>query len=549
MSMELDQTELHRLFVAKADGTITPEDHERLSALLKNSREARLRWFAFQDAEAALLVWAQKESLRREQSAAGFHLTDHERVVPLQPRNSSLRHVGAMAAGIIIGAVAWAMWPKPQPSGNLASQSAPAPTLNVRTEATTASIAVLTRGANVVWDKTGMTPAMNAPLSPGVLKLQSGMAEIEFFQGARLCIEGPAEIRLISAGEAFCQSGRFSAHVPPHARGFRLGTPRGDIVDLGTDFGLDLSSAASELHVFNGEVELYQPQTQMRKLTSGAAADLTQPSVTKALAANETAFAFRRELDARVTESHRQAFERWQRASANWQKDGDVRLWLNFQDESTSRSLRNSAIQGTDIAAGSIVGCSWTEGRWPGKRALQFRSLSDRVRFNVPGNYRQLTLTASLQLHGLNVRQSSICMSEGIGAGYLHWQVLHDGSLCLGVGDGSRRTGTNAEPVLWQDYISPVVFTPERFGQWVHLAVVYDMAGNEVRFFLDGELLSRHPMSRAISLTPGLVELGNWIPTPEKSQQPIRNFAGCMDEFGLIARALTDKEIRQLAEQ
>ncbi len=310
------------------------------------------------------------------------------------------------------------------------------------------------------------------------------MAEIEFFQGARLCIEGPAEIRLISAGEAFCQSGRFSAHVPPHARGFRLGTPRGDIVDLGTDFGLDLSSAASELHVFNGEVELYQPQTQMRKLTSGAAADLTQPSVTKALAANETAFAFRRELDARVTESHRQAFERWQRASANWQKDGDVRLWLNFQDESTSRSLRNSAIQGTDIAAGSIVGCSWTEGRWPGKRALQFRSLSDRVRFNVPGNYRQLTLTASLQLHGLNVRQSSICMSEGIGAGYLHWQVLHDGSLCLGVGDGSRRTGTNAEPVLWQDYISPVVFTPERFGQWVHLAVVYDMAGNEVRFFL-----------------------------------------------------------------
>jgi ferric-dicitrate binding protein FerR (iron transport regulator) len=549
MSMEPDQTELHRLFVAKADGTITPEDHDRLSALLKSSSQARQLWFGFQDAEAALLVWAQKESSRREQSAARFPVADHERVVPLQPRNGWLRHVGAMAAGIIIGALAWAMWPKPQPTENLANQSSPASGLNVRTEATTASIAVLTRGANVIWDKGGMMPAMNAPLSPGVLKLQSGLAEIEFFQGARLCIEGPAEIRLVSAGEAFCQSGRFSAHVPPHARGFRLGTPKGDIVDLGTDFGLDLSSTASELHVFNGEVELYQPQTQMRKLTSGAAADLTQHSITKPLAANETAFAFRRELDARVTESHRQAFERWKNVSANWQKDGDVRLWLDFQDESTSRSLRNSAVRGTDIAAGSVVGCSWSEGRWPGKRALQFRSLSDRVRFNVPGDYRQLTLTASLQLQGLNVRQSSICMSEGIGAGYLHWQVLHDGSLCLGVGDGSRRTGTNAEPVLWQDYISPVVFTPERFGQWVHLAVVYDMAGNEVRFFLNGQLLSRHPMSRAISLTPGLVELGNWIPTPEKNQQPIRNFSGCMDEFGLIARALTDKEIRQLAEQ
>jgi len=551
MNTGLDRTELHRLFVAKTDGTITPVEHETLSALLKNSAEARQLWFAFQDTEAALLVWAQKESLRREQTAAGINMAGNERVQAEFARGGWWRHVSAMAAGIVIGAVAWAMWPKTLQSERVTTRVAAlpnvAPTMLSRVEATTASIAVLTRGANVVWDKSGMMPAMNAPLAPGVLKLQSGLAEIEFFQGARLCIEGPAEIRLISAGEAFCQSGRFSAHVPPHARGFKLGTPKGDIVDLGTDFGLDLSSAASELHVFNGEVELYQPQTQMRKLTTGVAADLNQSANPKSLAANESAFAFSRELDARVSESRRQAFERWQSTSANWAKDTDVRLWLDFQDSKNSRSLRNSAANGQDIAAGSIVGCTWTEGRWPGKQALQFRSLSDRVRFNVPGTYRQLTLSASIQLQGLNVRQSSLCMSEGIGAGYLHWQILHDGSLCLGVGDGSRRVGTNAEPVMWQDYISPVVFTPERFGQWVHLAAVYDMENSEVRFYLDGALLSRHSMSHPISLTPGLVELGNWIPTPEKSQQPIRNFAGCMDEFALIARVLTEKEIQQLA--
>jgi len=551
MSVELDQPELHRLFVAKADGTITPEEHAKLTAVLTGSAAARRGWFMFQDSEASLLAWAQKESQRREQATGiASPLFGGDKA---QPQGGGWwRHVSAMAAGIVIGAVAWGMWPKSLPNENYPARVVGAVMNNsaeaARTEATTASVAVLTRGANLVWDKTGMMPAMNSPLSPGILKLQSGVAEIEFFQGARLCIEGPAEIRLVSAGEAFCQSGRFSAHVPPQARGFKIGTPQGDIVDLGTDFGLDLSGATPELHVFNGEVELYQPQIQMRKLTTGAAVDLGQPGATKVLAANEKAFAFSRDLDARVTQSNRRALDRWQADSARWRQDADAKLWLDFQDESGSRSLRNTAAQGQDIGAGSIVGCGWTEGRWPGKGALQFRSLSDRVRFNVPGVYKQLTLSASVQLHGLNVRQSSLCMSEGIGAGYLHWQILHDGSLCLGVGDGSRRVGTNAEPVVWQDYISPVIFTPERFGQWVHLAAVYDLAGSEVRFYINGERISRHSISKPVSLTPGLVELGNWIPAPEKHQQPVRNFAGCMDEFGLIARALTDDEMRQLAE-
>jgi hypothetical protein len=545
MSQPFNQQELHRLFVAKTDGTITPEDHARLCALLKESAEVRKLWFVFQDTEAGLLAWAQKESQKSEHPPATGTLPKTN--LPSSSSNRWLA-IGSLAAGLAIGALAWLIWPPTIQIENVTTRPAvhpQAPSALTRAEATTASIAVLMRGANIVWDKSGMMPSMNAPLSPGVLKLQSGVAEIEFFQGARLCIEGPAEIRLISAGEAYCQSGRFSAHVPPHAKGFKLGTSKGDIVDLGTDFGLDLSDATSELHVFNGEVELYQPQAQMRKLTTGAAADLTQSA--KALVANESAFAFSRNLDAKVDESRRQAFEQWQTYAQRWQQDADTRLWLSFQDEGASRSLRNTAANGKDIAAGSIVGCTWTEGRWPGKRALQFRSLSDRVRFNIPGTYKQLTLTASIQLHGLNVRQSSLCMSEGIGAGYMHWQILHDGSLCLGVGDGSRRIGANAEPVVWQDYISPVVFTPERFGQWVHLAAVYDLESKEVRFYVNGQVYSTHPVTKPITLTPGLVELGNWIPAPEKVKQPIRNFTGCMDEFGLVARVLTEAEIQQLA--
>ena len=440
----------------------------------------------------------------------------------------------------MIGAVVWSVWP-----GSREAIGPPvAPGVALHDEATTSSVAVLSRGVNMEWDRTVAAPAVNAPLPPGLLRLQSGVVEIEFFQGARLCVEGPAEIRLVSAGEAFCRYGRFSAHVPPQARGFRLGTPRGDIVDLGTDFGLDLNEKSPELHVFKGEVELHQPQVQTRTLTTGTAAGLNEPGSDQMLLANAAAFTFSHDLDARVSESHREAFARWQETSARWNDDTDLRLHLDFQDQETSHSLHNAAAHGEDIAAGTIVGCNWTEGRWPGKNALQFRSVSDRVRLNIPGEYPQLTLSAWVQLHSLSARQSqsSLCMSQGIAVGGIHWQVLHDGSICLGI-------VASAHPSVTDDYISPVVFTPERFGQWTHLAAVFDTAGGEVRFYVNGERLSRLPLKRPVMPKPVMAELGNWIPAQDYGgPHAVRNFVGCMDEFSLYARALHDDEVRQLTQ-
>ncbi len=548
-----NEQELHRLFAAKADETITPEEHENLCALLKDSADVRHQWFSFQDAEAGLQAWSQRETARREQGLAidptpgeherrsnslPYNVDDTSQESAAEPRRRSLsKYFEAIAAAIVIGTVIWTIWPKSKES---TAPIASNPT--ARDEATTSSVAVLSRGVNVEWDRTVAAPAVNAPLPPGLLRLQSGVVEIEFFQGARLCVEGPAEIRLVSAGEAFCRYGRFSAHVPPQARGFRIGTPKGDVVDLGTDFGLDLNAASPELHVFKGEVELHQPSMQVRKVTTGNAMDLGQPAQT--LVANAAAFAFSHDLAERDSASRREAFARWQAASARWNDDADVRLHLDFQDQENSHSLHNAASHGEDIAPGTIVGCNWTEGRWPGKNALQFRSVSDRVRLNIPGEYPQLTLAAWVQIHSLSARQSqsSLCMSQGIEAGGIHWQVLHDGSICLGI-------GISAHPKIVDDYISPVVFTPERFGQWTHLAAVLDGTTQEVRFYVNGQRLSSHPLKRPVMVKPAIAELGNWNPSPDyRGSHPVRNFVGCMDEFSLSSRALNDGEIHQLAE-
>jgi len=533
MNSKPNPQELHRLFVAKADGAITSEDHERLAMLLKESAETRQEWFAFQDAEDALHGWSQREALRTEEGAGLETTSSH--TTSEEPRNRPLNYLPALAAGVVIGLAAWALWSK--------SPATVAPSFASHEEATTSSVAVLSRGVNMEWDQAVSTPALHAPLAPGLLRLKSGVAEIEFFQGARLCIEGPAEIRLVSAGEAYCSYGRFSAHVPQPARGFRLGTPKGDIVDLGTDFGLDLNAASPELHVFKGEVELHQPQTQTRKLTTGTATSLGQPGSNQTLVANAAAFTFSHDLDARVSASRREAFERWQTESAQRDNDPALRLHLDFQDEPGSRTLRNAAVKGSDIAPGTVVGCTWTEGRWPGKRALQFGSVSDRVRLNIPGQYPQMTLAAWVQLHGLNSHQdqNSICMSQGLEVGGVHWQVIYSGAICLGL-------VAQSHPSVTDDYISPVVFTPERFGQWTHLAAVLDTAAKEVRFYVNGELLSRHPLKRTVTPEPAVAEIANWMPAPDyRGGHLVRNLSGCVDEFSLYSRALGDDEIRDLA--
>lgn len=563
----------HRLFAAKADGTISPEDHEILSNLLKESAEARREWFRFQDAESALLAWSQRETLRIEEGVGMAALlekeNDNEQTAIIRPSSSTRwKYAGAVAAGVVIGFVAWSFRPPavpptavpvaantnsaPTPATTPAPANVTAPVVAVaaetdaaaRDEARTSSVAVLSRGVNLEWDRAVASPAVNAPLPPGVLRLKSGVAEIEFFEGARLCVEGPAEIRLVSAGEAYCSYGRFSAHVPPQARGFKLGTPKGEIVDLGTDFGLDLNETSPELHVFKGEVELHQPKTEMRTLTTGAAAGLEQAGSTRPLVANAAAFTFSHDLDERVAASGKESFDRWLTSSSLWNADENLRLRFDFQEASTARSVRNLALHGQGISAGTVVGCSRTQGRWPEKNALQFRSVSDRVRINVPGEYRDLTLSAWVQLHSLNVRQSqsSICMSQGIEAGGVHWQVLYNGSICLGIVASSH-------PSVTDDYISPVVFTPDRFGQWIHLAAVLDSAAHEVRLYVNGERISQHSLKRETLAKPALAELGNWMPSTDyRGSQAVRNFVGCMDEFSLTARALTDEEIHQLAD-
>lgn len=409
------------------------------------------------------------------------------------------------------------------------------PWLETDDEKTTASVAVLTRGVNMVWQSAAITPG--TPLSPGWLKLQSGIAQIEFYQGARVTIEGPAELQLISSGEATCTRGKLSAAVPPQAIGFRINTPKGTIVDLGTEFGLDVSAANAEVHVFKGEVELHRRSEAMKSLVEGQAMAFAAQS--PLLPADASSFAALNDLDARSVVSQRSQFQQWQAASPKRNADSGLRLRFDFQDDEMARSLRNHAANSGDIEDGSIVGASWTTGRWPGKGALEFRNVSDRVRLSVPGETKALTMAMWVRVNGLDRAFNSLFMSEGWNERRVHWQITREGKIRLGVaGSGKKRHA---------DYDTPVFFTPERFGRWMHLAVVFDPVANEVRHFANGELLASLPLKDASPLKLGIAELGNWSDHRHEGGIAIRHLSGAMDEFALWDRALRDAEIAAFA--
>jgi hypothetical protein len=93
----------------------------------------------------------------------------------------------------------------------------------------------------------------------------------------------------------------------------------------------------------------------------------------------------------------------------------------------------------------------------------------------------------------------------------------------------------------------PAIFTPERFGQWLHVATCIDPAAKEVRHYLNGELIARVPRQVMFPVRMTLAELGNWNDGKRGDAVAIRHFSGVMDEFMLFGRVLSEAEIQRLA--
>ncbi|MHC5076791.1 MAG: LamG-like jellyroll fold domain-containing protein [Planctomycetota bacterium] len=118
-------------------------------------------------------------------------------------------------------------------------------------------VATLTGMNEAEWDNPDRSITYNSSLLPGPLKLTKGYAEITFDDGSVIILEAPAWITLESENKAFLGLGKLTAKVATYSQGFTINTPTASIIDLGTEFGVEVQkNGTSDLHTFKGQVAL-----------------------------------------------------------------------------------------------------------------------------------------------------------------------------------------------------------------------------------------------------------------------------------------------------
>jgi ferric-dicitrate binding protein FerR (iron transport regulator) len=147
-----------------------------------------------------------------------------------RPRRTRPRAAAVAAAAAVVAGLAW--WA-------------------VRPAA--AEVAWLVNAQNCTW--AGGEPPTD--LRPGMMvAVERGLAEFRFQSGARVVLEGPARLELVSGSSVRLHGGKLAARVTGRA-GFEVFSPQGKVTDTGTEFGVSVSDAgATDVHVFEGRVEI-----------------------------------------------------------------------------------------------------------------------------------------------------------------------------------------------------------------------------------------------------------------------------------------------------
>ena len=98
-------------------------------------------------------------------------------------------------------------------------------------------------------------------------KIEKGIVKFTYDEGVDIIVEGPAEFTVKKRGVDLAY-GRLYSYVSEIGHGFTVDTPNNRFVDLGTEFGVQVSKFGnSELHVMTGKVQLFAGGSKEGKKT------------------------------------------------------------------------------------------------------------------------------------------------------------------------------------------------------------------------------------------------------------------------------------------
>lgn len=545
--------ELEKLLSALHDGLAERADIERIEALLDGDPEACEFYIDYTQMCAAIdlelgasqaVEISAGNDVRKEIAASTALFFDGQNT--RQILNPSWRPLpwfaAAAAVAICAGTLAFfaGKW---SPFGTSQVIAAEEPV------AVDDGVAILMGTVGASFGEGGMQPRTNGGILPlGELRLESGIAEIEFYSGARVILEAPALFEIDSENSGVLLEGRVRAKVPQQARGFCISTNQVEVVDQGTEFAISIDEDGNrtQVHCFEGQVETYQANSgrnpkSLRRLEASQALQFQGDKV-RSIEADPMSFLSYSDMAQTSLENASMRHEQWRELVEEMRADDDILALYNFEDQGPrERTLVNQASYQNQFSHGAIVGCRWTSGRWPSKGALEFNRPSDRIRIHAEEAFGSLTLAGWVRLDALPDRNSNLLASNGTAAGAAEWQITRDGKLLLNVRD------ENAKRIHRFPTQAPVL-TGSALGKWHYLATVFDSESRSVRHYIDGREVSNStiPNNATLSIALGDAEIGNFGGRTANGKRPVRNLTGRIDEFAMFRRALNAGELAEM---
>lgn len=237
-SQEPTVARIHELVTRILEGVSEESDRQALEQLVVSSPEARRAYVEYMG-DTAFLRW---QSAERQPEI----VTD---LMALAAAERGGRPWGAMLGLlattllVTIGLATWIMIPAPRQPVAVAKSG---------------GVATLVRTTGVAWPAGGKARLELSRLAVGdALLFETGEVELVFDTGVKVIVRGPADFEIRAGDRAFSRLGRISAHVGVDGQGFTIETPLATVVDLGTEFTIEVGpSGATDVAVLRGLVDL-----------------------------------------------------------------------------------------------------------------------------------------------------------------------------------------------------------------------------------------------------------------------------------------------------
>lgn len=536
------------------DETISSEDFERLQHEIESNAAVRKAYLDSMRLSSSLEEIAADTDQFAQSTQNQSNPVSHSRdavPTPFQWRRIVLRYATAACLLICVAGLAFRLgsWNANQTTASNPEQS------NAETQL--AGHATVRR----TFDLESMSSSRfveGEVLGQGEVRFDSGMMEIDFFCGATLLVQGPAQFTIESDWAVTLEKGLVRANVPPPAQGFTVKTSTSEIVDLGTEFVLDVDEENSSVKVLDGEIELRGGSFDGQHLFTGESQVLKgQESADASVAELSTAS----DLRAQRNKDESNRLNEWQAWVNQQAKDKRLIAYFPLAAKDWTRKLTN-LVASPDRDALLLGPVESSSGRFGSNSSgISFSRPGARARLRIDGEFEAFTFACWVRINNLDHRYNALFMGDGYENGEPHWQIRDDGKLMFSVMvDDSQEVRLYSErdqqivedAGLHRVYFTEPIWDLTESGKWMHLAAVYDPKNRIVSQFVNGARVSREQIEDRFyiqKLRIGPAEIGNWGQPFRKSPWfAVRNLNGTIDEFAAYETALSDQEIQQLYE-